>query len=217
MMTATITATATGDDDVDDLEQLDESGADPGPAEKLPHDVVFHILQNERRRYVLKYLQGRDEPVRMCDVAEQVSAWEHDTTVEQLTSKQRQRVYIPLYQNHLTKLDEEGVIDYNQSRGIVERNPIADQFDPYLDADEFVDEDDDADADVNAAGERTASADAWGKYYLSVSVFGTALVTAKSLGLSLLASLSGVLLSVTVLAAFSILTLLQLTAPMWQP
>jgi hypothetical protein len=209
MMTATTTVSPNG--------ELNESAVGdnvPGSDTSLPRDTVFHILQNERRRLVLEYLQGRDDPVRMCDVAEQVAAWEHDTTVEQLTSKQRQRVYIPLYQNHLTKLDEEGVIDYNQSRGIVERNAVADQFDPYLDADG-------PDASTAGAAESTeqggpGATDRWGKYYLGVSVFGTLFVAAKSLGLAILGTFSGVLVSAIVLIAFSVLTLVQLSEPLWQ-
>jgi hypothetical protein len=212
-MTATTTVGRNGD-----LNESEVSGGTQESDRSLSHDTVFHILQNERRRLVLEYLQGRDDPVRMCDVAEQVAAWEHDTTVEQLTSKQRQRVYIPLYQNHLTKLDEEGVIDYNQSRGIVERNAVADQFDPYLDASGP----DAADAAAVGAAEPTeqdgmAASDRWGKYYLGVSVFGTLFVAAKSLGVAALGAFSGVLVSAIVLLAFSLVTLFQLSAPLWQP
>jgi len=52
--------------------------------------------------------------VKMCDVAEHVAAKEHETTVKQLLSDERQRVYIPLYQSHLPKLDEAGIIDYDK-------------------------------------------------------------------------------------------------------
>jgi hypothetical protein len=168
----------------------------------LSKDVIFHILQNERRRLVLKYLQGREDPIRMRDVAEQVSAWEHDTTVQQLTSKQRQRVYIPLYQNHLTKLDDEGIIDYNQSRGIVERKPLADELDPYLDAFDSSDDDED---DVTGR-----SVDSWGKYYLGVSALGTLVVSGKAFGMSLLSTLSGLVIGVLILAIFSLVTLAQI-------
>jgi hypothetical protein len=103
---------------------------------ELSKDDLFHILQNQRRRRVLKYLQDvdEDEQVDMRDIAEQVAAWEHDTTLQQLTSDERQRVYIALYQSHLPKLDEKGIIDYNQSRGFVTQTPLADQFEHYLTA-----------------------------------------------------------------------------------
>ncbi|USZ70649.1 DUF7344 domain-containing protein [Natronosalvus halobius] len=109
-----------------------DADAEEEPA--LSKDEIFHLLQNERRRFVLQFLQGKDDSVRMPDIAEQVAAWENDTTVEQLSSQERQRVYIPLYQSHLPKLDKAGIIDYNQSRGIVERKPLADEMDRYIDA-----------------------------------------------------------------------------------
>ncbi|WP_425490689.1 DUF7344 domain-containing protein [Haloprofundus salilacus] len=143
----------------------------PQMAEETPlsKDQLFHILQNRRRRDVLWYLRGTEGPVRMRDIAEQVAAWENDTTVEALMSDQRQRVYIALYQEHLPKLDEDGVIDYNKSRGVVERNDIADQFDPYL-TNEIVEE-------ASPSGPATPGVEAvesasWQKYSIGVSGVG---------------------------------------------
>ena len=100
----------------------------------LSTDDIFHILQTKRRRDVLRYLQDTTGPVQMRDLAEQVAAWEQETTVEALSSSERQRVYISLYQSHLPKLHEEGVVEYDKDRGIVERTPVASQFDSYVDA-----------------------------------------------------------------------------------
>uniref|UniRef100_UPI003F7B2881 DUF7344 domain-containing protein n=1 Tax=Halomicrococcus sp. SG-WS-1 TaxID=3439057 RepID=UPI003F7B2881 len=101
-------------------EDAPELPSEETPTE-LPKDKIFHILQTQRRRDALRYLKANEGPVEMRALAEQVAAWENDTTVAALSSDERQRVYIALYQSHLPKLDEEGVIDYNQSRGIVER------------------------------------------------------------------------------------------------
>lgn len=105
---------------------------------RISKDDAFHILQNARRRAVLRYLVAdpdRDE-FEMRELAEEIGAVEHDTTVRKLTSVERQRVYVSLYQTHLPKLDEHGVIDYDQSRGIVRPRPLLAVFQPYL-ADEF--------------------------------------------------------------------------------
>jgi hypothetical protein len=112
----------------------ESTGAEDLPPE-LSKDELFHLLQNQRRRRVLLYLQGTDSKVNMRDVAEQVAAWENDTTVEALSSDERQRVYIALYQSHLPKLDDADVLSYNQQRGIVERTPLANQLDTYLNVD----------------------------------------------------------------------------------
>lgn len=100
----------------------------------LSPDEIFHVLQTNRRRDVISYLLDEDGPVKMGHLAEVVSAKEHDTTVAQLTSKQRQRVYIPLYQTHLPKLDENGIIDYDKPRGIVRPAERLEVFRPYLEA-----------------------------------------------------------------------------------
>lgn len=162
----------------------------------LTTDKIFHILQNDRRRNVLRYLRGTDEPVRMRDLAEQVAAWEHDTTVQGLSSSQRQRVYIPLYQSHLPKLDKEGVINYQQSRGIVERTSLADLFDPYLEAEE-TDE-----PPVPTSQEP----DEWHDYYLVVSTLGTLLLVGAILELPVFGTLSGIAIALALLFMISFVT-----------
>lgn len=110
-----------------------ERDADQDGGAALPKDDVFHLLQNGRRRAVLRYLAEREEErFVMRDVAEAVAAWENDTTIQQLTSAERQRVYISLYQSHLPKLAEHGVIDYDQDRGTIEPTPLARVLEPYL-------------------------------------------------------------------------------------
>ncbi|QSW98989.1 DUF7344 domain-containing protein [Haloterrigena alkaliphila] len=111
-----------------------ESGGISGDDERgeLDPDDIYHLLQTSRRRHVLRYLRGADDPVTLREVAERIAAWEHDTTVENLSSSQRQRVYISLYQSHLPKLDTRGIIHYDKDRGTIESTPLAAQFDPYL-------------------------------------------------------------------------------------
>ncbi|WP_435159747.1 DUF7344 domain-containing protein [Haladaptatus sp. DFWS20] len=126
---------------------------------ELPKDKIFHILQTQRRRHALRYLKEQDGAVEMRDLAEQVAAWENDTTLQALASDERQRVYIALYQSHLPKLDNEGIINYNQSRGIVERGPLADQFDPYLETANTDGADDTTDVESEMDDDR------WFSYY----------------------------------------------------
>ncbi|MCU4742660.1 hypothetical protein OB955_15535 [Halobacteria archaeon AArc-m2/3/4] len=181
-----------------DVEQAGESGDETTPT--LTEDQIFHLLQNQRRRNVLRYLQGTDEPVRMRDIAEQVAAWEHETTLEGLTSNQRQRVYIPLYQSHLPKLDEEGIIDYQQSRGIVERKSLADELDPYLiSEDERVDQSENEDG-----GEETAAE--WDDYYIGVTGVAGIILFGAFLEVPVLSVISGMALSAVILLMYTFLT-----------
>ncbi|NUB91394.1 hypothetical protein HTZ84_11190 [Haloterrigena sp. SYSU A558-1] len=188
-------------DTEEETADADERSADERPAdeEELSKDEIFHLLQNERRRLVLRYLRDTTEPVRMRDIAEQVAAWEHDTTVEELTSKQRQRVYIPLYQSHLSKLDEAGLIDYQKNRGIVERQPRADMVDQYLQ--------DAPETDSNDGDESNAGLD---DYYVGSTVLGFALLLGAVLELPFTTFLSGIALSACILLLFTVSTIKRL-------
>lgn len=169
-------------------ERQDDAGDHSAPTT----DEIFHVLQNERRRNALRYLQGKDEPVRMRDLAEQVAAWEHDTTVVQLSSTQRQRVYIPLYQSHLPKLDEMGVITYQQNRGIVQREPRADLFDPYLDPT--------TDQPPETKGGETIEEE----YYIAVTAFGAILLLGSVLELPVLSTITGIVLASVLISLLAV-------------
>ncbi|OVE85174.1 DUF7344 domain-containing protein [Natronolimnobius baerhuensis] len=171
-----------------------------GEEAAVSKDELFHLLQNERRRMVIRYLRGTEGPVRMRDVAEQVAAWEHETTVEKLTSKQRQRVYIPLYQSHLTKLDDAGVIDYQKDRGIVERKPFADTVDAYLDI-EHTDE---------SPAETDATTENWDDYYIVATAVCYMVLFGAVIELPFMSILSGIGLSALILFLFTVLTITRL-------
>ncbi|WP_458187804.1 DUF7344 domain-containing protein [Haladaptatus sp. NG-WS-4] len=169
---------------------------------EISKDKIFHLLQTPRRRYVLQYLKEHEGVVEMRDVAEQVAAWENEISVQELTSDQRQRVYIPLYQSHLPKLDEEGIIEYNQSRGTVERTALANQLDRYLDTSDTETEQSDGDTDEMP----------WEAYYLGVSVLSTILLAGTVLGVSVLSALPAVGVGGSIVAMFTFVTLAQLAS-----
>lgn len=95
-------------------------------------DTVFEILQNQRRRQVLEYLRETDGTVELREVARNIAAWENDKEVTLVTSKEYKRVYVSLYQSHLVKLSEHGIIDFDQHRGTIEARPPARQLYRYL-------------------------------------------------------------------------------------
>ncbi|MFC7157942.1 hypothetical protein ACFQPA_21215 [Halomarina halobia] len=136
------TAVTTGDDMATAENRTAESEVGP-----LPKDDLFHLLQNQRRRRVLRYLREEEGQVDMRDIAEHIAALENDVEVSALSSAQRKRVYVGLYQCHLPKLDEVGVIKYDQSRGFVERTALTEQLFPYLEVNE---EDEDVGEEITA-------------------------------------------------------------------
>lgn len=105
---------------------------DDPAVEVLGKDTVFELLKNRRRRDVLRFLRENDGQATLSDVAEFVAARENDIPEGQLSSKQRKRVYVALYQCHLPMMDRAGVIDYNRARGTLVQKPEADQLAEYL-------------------------------------------------------------------------------------
>ncbi|ELY99711.1 hypothetical protein C482_09507 [Natrialba chahannaoensis JCM 10990] len=198
------------EESADDVAESENTEETEGNEKTFSEDEIFHLLQNERRRLVLRYLRGTNEPVRMRDVAEQVAAWEHDTTVAELTSTQRQRVYIPLYQSHLSKLDEAGVIDYQQNRGIVERKPLADEVDQYLQVTEqnrHTNATGNADTNADNATDETNSALSIGDdYYIGATAVCYVALLGAVFELPVLSILSGIGLSALILFLFTLVT-----------
>ncbi|WP_458187850.1 DUF7344 domain-containing protein [Haladaptatus sp. NG-WS-4] len=182
------------------VEEQSSTTASDAPVE-LEEDKIYHLLQNERRRNVLRYLSDVDdesEAVAMRDIAEQVAAWENDTTVQALSSSERQRVYIPLYQSHLPKLDEEGIIEYNQSRGTVRKTEAAELLYGYL-------EPTGAESDETDEDEKTR----WDRYYLGASGVGATVLAGTTLGVAPFALLPQGAIGVLILGMFWTLTLGQ--------
>ncbi|MFD1589118.1 hypothetical protein ACFR9U_19235 [Halorientalis brevis] len=84
---------------------------------QLSLDDAFDILSNQRRRHVLQHLlSAPSESVQLGEMAEYVASSENDKDVSEVTSTERKRVYIGLYQNHLPRMDAVDVIDFDADR-----------------------------------------------------------------------------------------------------
>jgi len=150
--------------------------------EPLTQDIVFDILSSARRRYVLYLLRTEDAPVELTELAEDVAAWENDTTVDQLTKQQRKRVYVSLYQTHVPKLEDASLVKYDQDTGEVELAPAASDVDQYLNP-----------------GDREIP---WQYLYLPLAVLGVALVALSNLNVWVFGTLSDIALGVVIFSGF---------------
>lgn len=172
-----------------------EEGGEQAESERvLTTDEVFHILQNERRRRILAYLREHDDGdgVDMREIVEWVAAEEHDTTVNALRSKERQRVYIALYQSHLPKLDDYGLVTYDQRRGWVTLTTAAESVFPYLAVDQ---------ERSNESTDETAS-----EYSVAALGAGAALLLGAWLDVSVFAAIPDILFGGAVLLLFAAVT-----------
>jgi hypothetical protein len=98
----------------------------------LSKDTLFEILKNQRRRDALSYLKANDGIATLSDMAEFIAAKENGIEIGALSSSQRKRVYIGLYQCHLPKMDSAGIIDFEKNRGDITLRPEAEQLEVYL-------------------------------------------------------------------------------------
>jgi len=120
-----------------DVSNLDDIGK-PSRADgaELSKGEIFDLLKNRRRRTVIRYLRENDGHAKLNDLAEYIAAKENDIDIRQLSSDQRKRVYIGLYQCHLPKMDSLGVIDYDKNRGTTKLQESVTQLLEYMDLDE---------------------------------------------------------------------------------
>lgn len=122
-------------DSFEDLQLGRKGDTSETDREELSEDAIFEVLCNPRRRQIIRYLDQQDGTSTISDLAESIAAVENETSVGLLSSAERKRVYIGLYQTHLPKMDQLGVVDYEKNRGTVTlRRPLAD-FEPYLQVD----------------------------------------------------------------------------------
>jgi hypothetical protein len=125
--------------DSEKRELTEESATDSEAAESLPLDVVFDMLKNERRRKVLKYIREEDGPFTLSELAEHIAALENDKDIAALNSTERKRVYVGLYQCHLPRMADAGVIEFDRHRGTVRPGDNSEQLYPYIDVESDTD------------------------------------------------------------------------------
>lgn len=128
--------------------------------DELSPDIVFDLLSNPRRRWVIEYLVTHGRKAELGELTDRLTAWENETTIDQISKEQRRRVYISLYQTHIPKLVDSGVVTFDGDT--VEATDVADQFTVYLGMDE------------------TDDSRPWWIYYGTLAVIGFGLVIGVS-------------------------------------
>lgn len=98
----------------------------------LSRDEVYDILSNGRRRFVIYLLRDEGEPIPLSELSDRVAAWENDLPVDELTDQQIKRVYVSLYQTHIPKLEDSGIVEYDKDSGLVSLTSNVSSLDAYL-------------------------------------------------------------------------------------
>jgi hypothetical protein len=123
----------------------------PDSEEELDPSEIHNVLRNDRRRRAIQHLRDADGPLSVDTLAEHIASIE--TGEDPPPRDVRKSVYVSLHQTHLPKLDELGIVDYDQREQMLELRDRAEQVEVYM---EVVSE-----GDIS-----------WATYYLGVSALG---------------------------------------------
>lgn len=154
----------------------------PASDTQLDQDVVFDILSSARRRYAISILNQRAKPMQLTELAEEIAALEMDCAVDELTKQQRKRVYVSLYQTHVPKMEEVGIVSYDADDGTVELASGVNAVDEFL-----------------TEPEQTYT---WYRYYLGLSLVAGGLLLLTVLDIAVFGALSDVLVAGVTIVAF---------------
>lgn len=142
---------------------LAQSSSSPKQGPELTQTEAFDILSNDRRRHALHYLLSREDGTQIGELSRQIAAWENSESLDEVTADERRRVYVSLHQTHLPRMDEAGILHYENSRDTIELTERGESLQVYM---EVVD-----DNDIP-----------WSEFYLGLSGLSAALLAAVWFG-----------------------------------
>ncbi len=129
---------------------------------------IHDVLSNERRQMTIELLRQQESSMTARELSEQIA--EQETGESPPPRNIRQSAYVSLHQTHLPKLDDLGIVDYDQSAKTVELNERAEQVSVYLET-------------VPKYGL------SWGEYYVGMAVVGLLLVAGAEMGVPWLSAI----------------------------
>jgi hypothetical protein len=169
--------------------KIDEwPGTDTG---EFSHEVVFEMLSNRRRRFVVHLLLDAEETVELRELSRQVAAWENGKRPEEITSQERRRAYNALQQVHLPKMDDAGLVEFDAARGTIAAGEDLDDLQVYLEI---------------VPGNEIS----WSQYYLLLGAFGASVSLAGAVGVPPFGRVSGDLLTGAIALLFLVSGLVHL-------
>ncbi|MDQ2071443.1 DUF7344 domain-containing protein [Haloarcula sp. NS06] len=101
--------------------------------DSLPLDDRLSLLSSHYRRFLLYGLSQYTTPVSLAVLTDTVTEFEHEAPAEHYRDE-RLKIYTALYHNHLPRLVDAGVVQYNQSEDMVDIGPNAPALVPLLES-----------------------------------------------------------------------------------
>jgi len=93
-------------------------------------DGVFDILQNDRRRMVIRALASDESGIPIDRLARQIAA--HETGEDDPPERAYKSAYVGLQQTHVPKLDASEVVWFDEQKGHLYPGPKFDEVAAYL-------------------------------------------------------------------------------------
>ncbi|WP_435152858.1 DUF7344 domain-containing protein [Haladaptatus sp. DFWS20] len=85
---------------------------DPETEQELDESQIHNVLRNDRRREAIRHLRESGGSLTVDDLAEHIATLETDESPA--PRNVRKSVYVSLHQTHLPKLDDLGIVEYDQ-------------------------------------------------------------------------------------------------------
>lgn len=83
------------------------------------YDAIFSALADQRRRRSLQYLLNTDSSTMVTELATELEAWESQSPITGPVSDKKTAIKTSLVYVHLPKMDEVGLIEYDDPKQTV--------------------------------------------------------------------------------------------------
>lgn len=94
-------------------------------------NTTFGIFAHHRRRYALRGLRMYEDPMTLADLADEVAIRENEAPITEISAETVKRVYLSLYHTHVPKLEEAGLVQYDQDTDMVALSERADDIEQH--------------------------------------------------------------------------------------
>lgn len=99
----------------------------------IPRAAIRRVLDNDRRREVLRCLLAEDGPLDLSTLVARIADAEHDATAVTPLLEVRQRVHVSLCRTHLPLLEDHRILAYDRTHGRVAPGATLSAFESLLD------------------------------------------------------------------------------------
>lgn len=106
--------------------------SDSPASKRIPLSVIFQLLTERRRRYLLYYLQAHRRPIPLVELIDHLIAQEPDADQADSHEETHKRLLTELHDIHIPLLTDAGVIKYDSDTDLLALTEDIRPLDEYL-------------------------------------------------------------------------------------